>query len=223
MMGCVRRSVAASMVLAVGIALVASGCVSARPMPAPLAAGDPEVVLESRLDQAWFNTGLDGPRPDVEVGEPVEGDSSPIAECLFSSGHESFGFSDGPGGPVLEQIGSSAPTATMQLDFFACFAATPTIFEFSTPLFSPAQLDYLYDYYQELVIPCLAAVGVNPSTVPTREEYYGDRYGSWTPYEATIRGEGLLAYPEAVELCGDPHAGISAGSSGQSTATIGVN
>ena len=193
------------------MALLASGCVTVRPLPDGPGADNPELALQSRLEQAWSNTGLDGARPDVEVGQPVEteGGFEVIADCMGSHGHDEFGFSDGWSGPQLTQIGTTRLSDEMQVDFFTCFAASPTIMESATPFLTASQLDYLYDYYQELVIPCLAATGARVGAVPTREEFQTDRYGSWTPYESTINGNGLLTYPEAVLRCGNPRAGIA--------------
>ena len=210
-MGCVRLPVAASMVLAVGIALVATGCVSARVVPPGPTPGELTISVSARLDQAWFNTGLDGlvERPEVELVEAVDDEDGffQLAECLGKHGYAGFGMSDGPEGVQLQPISGDLPTEQMQLDFYTCFAGAPTLQQNTQPVLSSAQLQYLYDYYQESVIPCLEVAGIHIETVPTREVYLSNPYGTWTPYEPQVFTTGLT-YDQAVQRCGDPHAGF---------------
>ena len=211
MIGCVRLPVAASMVLAMGIALAATGCVSARIVPPAPTPGELTVSVAARLDQAWYNTGLDGlvKRPTVETLEAVDDDDGffQLAACLGSRGYAGFGMSDGPEGVQLQPISTDLPTQQMQLDFYLCFAASPTLRQDTQPVLSGAQLQYLYDYYQESVIPCLEVAGIHVDSVPTRDAYASDPYGTWTPYQPQVFTTGLT-YDEAVERCGDPHAGF---------------
>jgi hypothetical protein len=67
-----------------------------------------------------------------------------------------------------------------------------------------AQLDYLYDYYLESLIPCLEVNGIHIRTVQTRKQFL-DRAGGWNPYVsnggALLGGTGRIAakcpaYPE---------------------------
>lgn len=52
-------------------------------------------------------------------------------------------------------------------------------------LLNTAQLDYLYDYYRDTLVPCLAVRGVSPAVILTRDEAVDvGRFGAvpWNPY-----------------------------------------
>ena len=199
------------MVLAVAVMLTVTGCVTARVAPPGPSGAETARYLQVRVDLAWKNSGLEGivDRPAVSpVVRPVDTSGVDLmGQCLLDSGSDGFAWSDGLDGVELVSIDGKALTTQMELDFYSCFAANPTALGARTPMLSAAQLDFLYDYYQELVVPCLAAFGIAGLDVPSRETYRADPFGHWTPYEAMAFSDSVLR-GRAIERCGDPHAGI---------------
>ena len=197
------------MVLAAAVVL--TGCATARVVPPGPSGVETARYLQVRIDLAWKNSGLEGivERPAVSpVVRPVDTSGVDLmSQCLVDSGSDGFGWSDGLDGVEIISIDGKDPTTQMKLDFYSCFAANPTALGASTPMLSGAQLDFLYDYYQQLVVPCLAAFGITSLDVPTRESYRTDPFGYWTPYEAMAFSDSALR-ARAIERCGDPHAGI---------------
>ena len=198
--------------VAFALLLALTGCVGTREVPPGPTRADLEAATAARIDLAWLNTGLDGivERPAVERIPLAHGDDAfaRLADCVTALGYVGFMFSDGPQGFEFQSMegGIELDTQT-KLDFYTCFATAPIPVAVARPTLSGAQLDFLYDYYQEIVIPCLENNGVRVDPVPTRDEYSSDRFGTWTPYLATAPGA-TLEYDLAVRLCGDPYAGI---------------
>ena len=202
-----------------------TGCVSVREVPAPMSDADLQGYLEDRLDAAWRNTGLEGTveRPESDPSSLVERyrEDSPgvgLSECMGEQGIEAYGTTEENGGPVFLGIGRTAEPSE-QLAWYRCLAAHPSTF--SHVELSPSELEYLYDYYQEWVIPCLELRGYSVVLVPSREEYITGLGFDWIPYNNLGPGlSGADPYQSSVEPgffieladeCGDPFPGMPYG------------
>ena len=145
----------------------------------------------------WELTGLpESMRPEVEA-TTVEADdwSELLDQC-------------GDTGEVATAAGAQAAIITE----YECRMSYQLSGE-SLGLLNEAQLDYLYDYYQDTLIPCLQVHGVEVRTVLTREEAVDiGRFGAypWNPYgeasrftrddpgDATIWGQCPAFPPDAI-------------------------
>ena len=198
-----RASVGLSIVLLVALA----GCTVPREPPPGVTAEETAALLETRIDQAWMNTGLDGlvERPEVDRGT-VAADFNELAECLVDTGLTDWGMSDGSTGPGL--AAAEAPTPDDQLIFYTCFAQHPTDVVMGGIRLSREQLDYLYDYYRSWVIPCLALDSITVSSVPTRSEFGRDFWQGWNPYDQAPALVTDADYNEAIGRCGPVYADL---------------
>jgi len=173
---------AAALVAAV---LALSGCVAVAPAgPTGLEVAE---YNERMLQNTWINTGITEifARPDVEQGAALAIDDwfAAVFACLSASGYErySISYSYGSGAAIGDSSGEVVTDAAAQLALYRCAAANPVDVLASGELLSPAQIDYVYDYYQEWVVPCMIAQGYTVRDPPSRQDFhYG--FGQWSPY-----------------------------------------
>ena len=172
----------------VAAAFVLSGCTLAPP------AGPTESELDAYharvLDQVWANTRLEGivDRPEVGVVATLDPSNwiKTIYTCLGERGVTEFGFVYGADtGLALHAADGRSPMGERaQLAFYRCAAQYrldgADIFG-SERLRSTAQLEYIYDYYAEWVVPCMLRTGYVVTYAPSREDFVASQ-GRWNPY-----------------------------------------
>lgn len=175
----------AASLLAAAIMTLA-GCVPTTTAPS---AGDRDSELahirEVQLDAQWTNLGFpaaDRPADNGFEVVAIEDWARRVAGCMTSAGYENF---HAVGGTL--QIGKSDPVSeprAEEIDFFECRSAFQRDLGLEVGL-TVEQRDYLYDYYQETLVPCLELAGVRIENAPTREQFaaMGDGMG-WNPYYA---------------------------------------
>ena len=151
--------------LLAAVLLAATGC-SAAPPPKPTAA-DTAVLMELQLDTVWDETGLDDAlRPEVQPaasGDRVD-DGFIFAGCMMN--REWSGYMADTNSATYRSL-SEATSDGERRDWYACYAAHPA----TGALASIAQYDYVYDYYQDVLIPCLRGNGFAVDDAPTRNEF----------------------------------------------------
>lgn len=194
----------APVLIAALVAVTLTGCVPVREVPRGPSDDDIAADLQLQVDLAWANTGLEGTvtQPEIAIGrEP--GTMQGLSECLADRGIGDWELSMGPGGASFggSEVGR-------QLSFYLCFAQNPLPSEESNFGLTLEQREFLYDYYQRTVIPCLFANGLAVSNAPTRDQFLSPDWIRWNPYSSVgeIRTEDGFA--RAVDLCGEPYAGI---------------
>jgi hypothetical protein len=142
---------------ATALVLALTGCVQAVGPP-PVTDADLEEYIGIQQQRQWSfiaPTSLEHPRLESRVLGP---------EQLFGSERNC------PVGPDALD------------DTFACLVAElphPS----TTNFFSRAQLDYIYDYFQDSLVPCLLQYGLDVGYAPSREEFTREPgWLSWDPY-----------------------------------------
>jgi len=163
------RLVGAVAVIAASIVLL-SGCAEPRRAPpSGLSAQELAEYNDYIGQRLWQSTGLpDSLRPEVtaEFVEPEE-----WTERLGSCGDR---------WETVTSVGEQAAIITE----YRCrmsYQLTPGVLS----LLNTAQLDYLYDYYQDTLVPCLRIRGVEVPEVLSREEAVDvGRFSAypWNPY-----------------------------------------
>ena len=207
------------LVAVAAIVLSVTGCVSVREVPPPISDADVQAHLQERVDAAWRNTGLEGTveRPEADPASYAEDyrlrlNDQNFHNCMQDAGITQWGTQDRDGGPLFTSGSGGVPSPEEQLTFYTCYAASPT--DFVWVQFSEAELDYLYDYYQEWVVPCLLSEGYAIALAPTRDQFTPESL--WLPYywvtdtptgsfELGLSQEELLAM---MDLCGAPFGGL---------------
>ena len=204
-----------------------TGCVSAREVPPPITDAALQAYLEKRLDAAWLNTGLgatvERPLPDPttlvdrfrDVNQPQD-----FSDCTVEAGVGSWSSTERDGGPqLLDQTGGPLESPEKQLQWYSCFAQFPSSEGFGSMLLTRAELDYLYDYYRDWVVPCIALKGYSIAEMPTRDQFVEESFYAWVPYYNVIPAQGqiesnglsLEKIYELADQCGDPFPGMDYG------------
>lgn len=153
--------------LLVVVALLLAGCAS--PVPERGDGYDYAVIVHERLDSVWAQTGLpDSARPAIEPGPTVNQflAASSFAACMAERGWPDYSSSDI--GYSYQDI-SLVDSDPERLDWYECFAAFPVDSRYT--LRSVDEFDFLYDYYQDTLIPCLAENGHPVTAAPSRLEF----------------------------------------------------
>jgi len=190
--------------LLLAIALVLAGCSSAVP---PQGNGyDYAVIVHQRLDAVWAQTGLpDSARPALEPGPTTSQfvAASSFAACMAERGWPDYSSSEI--GYSYQDI-SLVDSDPERLDWYECFAAYPVDSRYT--LRSVEEFDFLYDYYQDTLIPCLAEYGQPISAAPSRIEFrtswkqWSDPLFPflWNPYYE-LRQHGAVDTRQLESLC----------------------
>ena len=187
--------------------LLMAGFQFERTVPAGPSEAQLETAVRADLDRQWRLAGLEGivVRPDY-VSAPIVAERDwdrLMLDCMDRAGVGQWGYDEGSG--LFVEGGE--PTASDQLAFYWCYAAYPKV-----DLVSAQQLDFIYDYYQRWLIPCLEIRGYNVMNAPSRDAFVdaepgGEQwgpYGSLERYPATFSGLERLA-----EECGRTVPGIA--------------
>ena len=203
------------LLVAVTVVVTLPGCTLAVTPPPPPTANEAQQYYSAMLDKTWISTGLSGvmDRPTVAAPSPVPEDewSQVLSRCMSGKGFALQGFEWNPrSGYLLADAPADDPAQTSsdgQLAFYMCLAANPPA-EIHDPYFlSPAQLDYVYDYYADWVVPCLAQHGWALRNAPTREEF-AELAGYWTPYDS-IEVSDVGEFETSTDLCGPSRPPLS--------------
>ena len=174
---------------ATSMMLLLVGCADVRKAPP---SGVSETELESYRslvdDQTWLYSGLaaDYTQPVVDRIElNVDDWSEALRDCQ----------------QPIEQIADTEQALLAQYTCRAKFQLNAG----ALALLNTAQLDYLYDYYQDTLMPCLGLRGVALEAVPRREEVVDvARFGSypWNPYDQLYDfGLGMAAPDGLLAAC----------------------
>ena len=167
--------------IACAVLLVAlTGCTSTVAVPAPPSGGELDRLIAQELDLQWHYVGLtpDAPRPTVEQIRIVSMDEAEAVhrECMVAAGYDNYG--------IVETAIFRQASSAERLAVYTCAAQYPVL-PSSYGLFSEAQLDYLYDFYVTVTVPCIEATGIAVEGMPDRAEFVQSKDGVfalWNPY-----------------------------------------
>lgn len=165
----------------VASAALLAGCAPAPAMPAGLTTAEVREIRAAENEQWWFAMFPAEPMPEIEpIAEVALADADAVrSECALAAlppgaVPEESSFIDGTGATVLDRA------------YFQCALLYPL--ELGDPTeagyLSPAQLSWLYDYYETRLVPCLQLAGFVVGAQPERESFVDSVYGSWSPYYA---------------------------------------
>lgn len=105
-----------------------------------------------------------------------------MRQCMVDAGFTEYSFDRSAG--FTNGLARTSNTGTEGLAWYYCSAVLPTYDTLYSPL-DDAQLDDLYEYYTEWLVPCLALEGSAVYNVPTRAQFGAGgsgQPGSWNPY-----------------------------------------
>jgi len=179
----------ASLVAIAAAALLLAGCVPVSQVPPEPSGAELDALIAKELDFQWQYVGLtpDAPRPTVDrirVVSPEEA-TDVHRDCMVDAGYGDFR-------QVTASIYGGASNLE-RLAIYTCSAQYP-VPPASYGLFSTAQLDFLYDYYVEVTIPCIRADGFTLTDIPTRQEFTQPQQsllGVWVPWDS-VQFDGVI-------------------------------
>ncbi|MHA6669748.1 hypothetical protein ACX3O0_12865 [Homoserinimonas sp. A447] len=159
-----------------------------------------EIQLESRRADLLSRF------PDAVLGEierirfvtPEEWPEA-IAECLTGMGFEATASADGG----IEMSYANEQAEPAELAHYTCGAKYPVHPKYSQPL-NEAQLEYLYDYYVNVLSPCLEGEDVSVADAPSLSSFLeADDAERWFPYNSVDRFS-----PKLEEKCPQSPSGL---------------
>lgn len=168
-------------------ALLLAGC-SATPVVEPLTGLSEmeEQLYAQSFALRW--SGIEVPdAPDVEVVAyvPSAGWGTAVSGCMNAAGYADYAAT----GAGMSYPSRQDDAETLAL--YTCIGRYPVQADFSAYA-NKAQLEYLYDYFRDSLIPCLAAEGyIVPGTAPSREQFTEFTVQPrWNPYNALLAEPG---------------------------------
>ena len=181
-------------------ALVLGGCAT---VTAPEPGFSDEEWAEYTNAQADVRWGYLGLPPDLQPPDApvviVSSDeySAKYAECMNDAGFDRY-LPDG----TIEGSEDNFVT-TSEAELIASFGCS-THLVLNTQengMLNAAQREYAYDYYAEVLVPCLSKHDIDLSGVPSREQF-DEMLGTWNPYNS-VREEDLDRVSSDDELRAD--------------------
>lgn len=197
------RSAAAVAVLAAALA----GCGLYSPLPAPLTPDEVRAIYEEERELYWEVIGQGEPLPVIETTEtlpPGEEGWLIIADCVADRELEGVVISNGS-----IHLGPGADALEMERAMFLCNATHPPDFADREQFgyLSPAEREYLWDYYRNYLVPCLALNGHDAAGMPARETFLGSPYLTWSPYYTVSVGTSVERWEYLDSRCAPPPIG----------------
>lgn len=166
---------------AVALALLTlTGCVQVARSPAPgLSDAARTTYGEQNLDRFWNQSGLEDRRPaDIEVAfvdAQAWGDA--VVDCITSAGYPGY---TSVGGGISYSGDQSLPDERYTM--LVCLSRWQVDPE-QAGVLNNAQLNYVYDYFRDVTVPCMALAGLPVTEAQTRAQFI-ETGGYWRPYAA---------------------------------------
>jgi len=164
--------------------LVLSGCAAPDPVPPGLTQGQVKALMADQETALWQALFPDEPQPVIDVVEYVPESSlaSTLQRCLLDADLEGVDVS--LGNSVSFASEDPGAGAAFDLQQYTCQAQYP-VDMFDHPedfgLFSEAQLQYLRDYYESRLEPCLALLGYEVATETDPAVVFSSPYFALVP------------------------------------------
>lgn len=124
-------------------------------------------------------------RPDVDLVRFIDPSewAEVMVDCLVDQGVDAKVSNDGQGG--FESQGVAGQEMSMEIARYVCDAKYPVDPSLTQPP-TDAELDYLYDYFVDVLNPCLEREGIDVIEPPSRQAFKDSLQSpdSWSPYLA---------------------------------------
>jgi hypothetical protein len=192
------------------LVLALAGCTAVGPPPSGFSPRQWNERHELELDLSWQRTGLADslrpPAPDTVAISPEEW-AEAFATCMNDAGFDNY-QAQGSGVMITEVSQTPEVADAQSIARYTCDASFRIA---GYEGYNDAEIDYLYDYYRDELIPCLALhlVEIAPRDVPTRQQF-SEFFGGWNPYGAVTPGSQKVLFSDAsiADECPDSPPGI---------------
>lgn len=166
--------------VALVVLLALSGCaVVAAPEPG-FSDAERNLVRQSASDGWWESSGLpDELRPAAVPVAVVGADEWPtlFVGCMNGLGFDNYRVRTGQ--VVISEYDGTDLVAAM-LAHYTCRMSYWT----DAGRYNADEMDYLYDYYEQTLVPCLTVHDLELIDVPSRQDFVDGWFGRWNPYDS---------------------------------------
>ena len=163
-------------------ALLLGGCASSA-APTQGERADVSHFVQARLDAEWRGDGrFDRPSTVATRFLLPNGWGFAMKQCMVDAGFTAFDFDRAAG--FTNGLERSARVGEEGLAWYYCGSRLPTYDTVFSEL-DDGQIDTLYTYYTDWLVPCLGLEGFAVRAVPTRTQFGrggAGQPGSWNPY-----------------------------------------
>lgn len=181
---------------AIVIAMLA-GCVPSTPeLPRSATPEEIQALRDEQAREWWDNMASGDPMPDIEVIEEMPSEEAYLrqTQCLQDAAIPGVIVTDDGGWSfegdvgVEGEVGFTDPLyIQMQQQAWICNQQFPAAGEDAYVL-SASELAWLHDFYVQRYRPCLASLGFEAITFPSREQFIGEGVGypAWVPHDYSV-------------------------------------
>ena len=171
-----------ALLAAAAIVLALAGCSAVRPPQPGLTDTELSNYYELRADTEWADTGLpDELRPPALPVQVVSGEEwgDVLADCMNDAGYDNYaGLGGGLSSYYVARPFDEAQAEVATL--YSCQSAVRLDSD-ADYLLNPAEVEFLYDYYEQVLVPCLEVHNVQLNDAPTHAKFVETNAG-WNPY-----------------------------------------
>jgi hypothetical protein len=192
------------------VCIALAGCAPVRSIPPQASGAELEQLVgdEQELYRHWYLYMVKAPAdpPDVAMKRVIKSSEAEAVyeQCMAAAGYPNYGQS----GTTVAVEQSDAG----QLALYICVSQYP-LDPSTFGLFSAAQLEYLYDYFHESLIPCLESSGFEITDVPDRADFLRREPAqlyAWSPYQ-TLHGISPRTLAKLTRRCPEYPNGLLGG------------
>lgn len=181
--------------------MLLSGC-AGQVAPTQGQRADVAHFVQQQLDDAWSGDPRHN-RPSTVSARFLlpNGWGFAMKQCMIESGFTAFDFDRVSG--FTNGLERTSDAGEEGLAWYYCRSRFPTYDTVFSDL-DDAQLDELYLYYRERLVPCLALQGSAVLKVPTREQFGtggAGQPGSWNPYLTAELPASVAVASAVLEAC----------------------
>lgn len=179
------------------LALALAGCTAVQ-APAPGLTDDERATMQQlQRDSLWASFGFANserpPDPEIVV---VSNDDWGVeyVRCMNDAGFDNYMASGN--GYVMTGDDDAKTEEQVHAEAIANYVCSVRLWpENDEGWHSQAEMTYLYDYFDEVLIPCLAAHDIQIFQAPTRQEFV-EQYGWWHPYASVRQADQNALYSD---------------------------
>jgi hypothetical protein len=170
---------------AVASVALCAGCASTVAPPAGPTDEDALAFAQQMLDDTYEARSLYDERL---TSAPLSGDSydtwnAEISDCLLDAGYPDLFVGWGFRGYELYSNSGTTTSYSADRAMYRCVAGDPLDARTVGMLYTASQREYVWDYYERWVLPCLNSRHILVENAPSRDYFMRETMYLWSPYD----------------------------------------